>query len=191
MSDTKPESTEIIKPKAMPTSESMDDYIANVSLFRTIGQVVAGRDTAGTTKTFFVMNLFFSAVFDMDISLISEIVKRIDGTAPEKGGTNGCSSIFSDALNDVLNYEDAKRLTIFPDDPAIIALAKATVCIANSDPGMNMQARKDRQKAVQMILDRTEGRRNEPAKPTVAIEYKEPDWMSLPNGENNEGKAEC
>lgn len=175
----------------MPTSESMDDYIANVSLFRTIGQVVTGRDTAGTTKTFFVMNLFFSAVFDMDISLISEIVKRIDGTAPEKGGTDGCSSIFSDALNDVLNYEDAKRLTIFPDDPAIIALAKATVCIANSDPGMNMQARKDRQKAVQMILDRTEGRRNEPAKPTVAIEYKEPDWMSLPNGENNEGKAKC
>lgn len=85
MSDTKTGNTEIIKPKAMPTSESMDDYIANVSLFRTIGQVVAGRDTAGTTKTFFVMNLFFSAVFDMDISLISEIVKRIDGTAPEKG----------------------------------------------------------------------------------------------------------
>lgn len=174
----------------MPTSDSMDDYIANVSLFRTIGQVVAGRDTAGTTRTFFVMNLFFTAVFDMDISLISEIVKRIDGTAPEKGGKDGCSSIFSDALNDVLSYEDARRLKIFPDDPAIIALAKATVCIANSDPGMNMQARKDRQKAVQMILDRTEGRRNEPAKPTVAIEYREPDWMSLPNGEKDEGEAE-
>lgn len=50
-----------------------------------------------------------------------------------------------------------------------------------------MQARKDRQKAVQMILDRTEGRRSEPAKPVEETVYEAPAWLGLAEGETDGG----
>lgn len=140
------------------------------------------RVNAPTARTAFVASTICQAIFDLDIGLISEIVKRIDGIAPSKGDMDAFSNIFSDALNDVLEYTRADQMTIYPTDTPIIALAKATVAVSVSDPGRNMQARKDRQKAVTMILDRIEGRRSEPAKPTELPEYEEPAWIGLAEG---------
>lgn len=140
------------------------------------------RVNAPSARTAFVASTICQAVFDLDIGLISEIVKRIDGLAPSKGDMDAYSNIFSDALNDVLEYTRGDQMTIYPTDAPIIALAKATVAISVSDPGRNMQARKDRQKAVSMILDRIEGRRSEPAKPTELPEYEEPAWLGLAEG---------
>lgn len=164
---------------------SLDEYITEVSLDRTLGDVVRMRSSAPSARTAFVASTICNAIFDLDIGLIAELVKRIDGIAPNKGEMDEYSNLFSDALEDVLSYTQSDQMTIYPSDPPIIALAKATVAVSLSDPGRNMQARKDRQKAVQMILDRVEGRRSEPAKPIEAKEYAAPEWMGLPGGDDD------
>ena len=148
------------------------------------------RVNAPTARTAFVASTICQAIFDLDIGLISEIVKRIDGLAPSKGDMDTFSNIFSDALNDVLEYTDGRQLTIYPTDTPIIALAKAAVAISVSDPGKNMQARKDRQKAVSMILDRIEGRRSEPAKPVELPEYEVPGWIGIAEGDGDAQKGQ-
>ena len=148
------------------------------------------RVNAPSARTVFVASTICQAIFDMDIGLISEIVKRIDGLAPSKGDIDDFSNIFADALSDVLEYTQADQLRIYPGDTPIIALAKATIVVATSDPKNNMQARKDRQKAVSMILDRVEGRRSEPAKPVELPEYQIPDWIGLAEGEGDHGENE-
>ena len=165
--------------------QSLDDYITDVALRKTLADLMDMRVNAPTARTAFVASTICQAIFDLDIGLISEIVKRIDGIAPSKGDMDAFSNIFSDALNDVLEYTRADQMTIYPTDTPIIALAKATVAVSVSDPGRNMQARKDRQKAVSMILDRIEGRRSEPAKPTELPEYEEPAWIGLAEGDGD------
>ena len=169
----------------------LDELFTSTAVEKTIGQVSRDRSRALNARGYFVANVIWTAVFDLDISLISEIVKRIDGLAPAKGDMDAFSNIFGDALLDVLDYEHADQMRVYPDDPAIIALAKATVAIANADAGRNMQARKDRQKAVQMILDRTEGRRSEPAKPVEETVYEAPSWLGLEEGERDAGGEEA
>lgn len=188
MSDTtgSPGSIEIARPYEL---KSLDDYIYDMALNRTMGDLIRMRTTAPSARTAFVVSTMTNAVFDLDIGLISEIVKRIDGSAPQKGDMDAYSNLFSDALGDVLDYTQSDQMSVFPSDPPIIALAKATVAIALHDPGRNMQARKDRQKAVQMILDRVEGRRAEPAKPTELPEYRAADWLGLP-GEGDDDEKE-
>lgn len=165
--------------------QSLDDYITDVALRKTLADLMEMRVSAPSARTAFVASTICQAIFDLDIGLISEIVKRIDGLAPSKGDMGAFSNIFSDALNDVLEYTDGRQLTIYPTDKPIIALAKATVAISVSNPGRNMQARKDRQKAVTMILDRIEGRRSEPAKPVELPEYEEPSWIGLAEGDGD------
>ena len=166
--------------------QSLDDYITEISLRKTLADLMDMRVNAPTARTAFVASTICQAIFDLDIGLISEIVKRIDGLAPSKGDMDTYSNIFSDALNDVLEYTHADQMTIYPTDTPIIALAKATVAISVSDPGKNMQARKDRQKAVAMVLDRVEGRMSEPSKPIEVPEYMEPEWLGLAKGDDDE-----
>ena len=147
------------------------------------------RVNAPTARTAFVASTICQAILDLDIGLISEIVKRIDGLAPSKGDMDTYSNIFSDALCDVLEYTSGDQMTIYPTDPPIIALAKATVAISVSDPGKNMQARKDRQKAVSMVLDRVEGRRSEPAKPVELPEYEVPEWIGIAEGDGDDNNS--
>lgn len=179
-------STEIARPYEL---KSLDDYIYDMALNRTMGDLMRMRTTAPSARTAFVVSTMTNAVFDLDIGLISEIVKRIDGSAPQKGDMDAYSNLFSDALSDVLDYTQSDQMSVFPSDPPIIALAKATIAIALHDPGRNMQARKDRQKAVQMILDRVEGRRAEPAKPTELPEYRAADWLGLPEEGDDDGEG--
>lgn len=169
--------------------KSLDDMIVDCSLSMTFGELVKMRSSSRNARTYFVSNLIVLAVFDMDIGLISEIVKRIDGMAPSKDDAQDYSRIFADAIMDVLSYNSAEQMTIYPGDTSIVALAKATVAIATAEVGKNMQARKDRQKAVSMVLDRVEGRRSEPARPAELVEYEAPDWMGLPEGGNDVGEG--
>lgn len=181
-----PGSTEIARPYEL---KNLDDYIYDMALNRTMGDLIRMRTTAPSARTAFVVSTMTNAVFDLDIGLISEIVKRIDGSAPQKGDMDAYSNLFSDALSDVLDYTQSDQMSVFPSDPPIIALAKATIAVALHDPGRNMQARKDRQKAVQMILDRVEGRRAEPAKPTELPEYRAADWLGLPEEGDDDGEG--
>lgn len=172
-------------------ARGLDELFTSVAVEKTIGQVVMERSRSLNARGYFVANTICCAVFDLDIGLIAEIVKRIDGLAPSKGDNHGYSEIFGDALMDVLDYGCPGELRIFPNDPVIVALAKAAIAVANADVGKNMQARKDRQKAVQMVLDRTEGRRSEPAKPVEETVYEAPAWLGLGEGETNVGGEEA
>lgn len=164
--------------------QGLDDYITDVALNKTMGDLIQLRTAADKARTAFVCGTICNAVLDLDIGLIAEIVKRIDGAAPAKGDIDNYSNIFSDALADVLEYDQADQVRIFPSDPPIIALAKATVVISMADPGKNVQARKDRQRAVAMILDRVEGRQSEPERVKEIKEYSAPDWLGLPEKED-------
>ena len=172
-------------------ARGLDELFTSVAVEKTIGQVVMERSRSLNARGYFVANTICCAIFDLDIGLIAEIVKRIDGLAPSKGDNHGYSEIFGDALLDVLDYGSQDELRIFPSDPVIVALAKAAIAVANADVGKNMQARKDRQKAVQMILDRTEGRRSEPTKPVEETVYEAPAWLGLGEGETSVGEEEA
>lgn len=48
----------------------------------------------------------------------------------------------------------------------------------------NYQAKKAKQDAVTMIMERTGGRKVEPVKPALETRFVDPDWMGLTDGGN-------
>jgi len=144
---------------------------------KTIGEVFRNRESATNAKALFVSSLIFDAIFNCDIQSAKQVVSRIDGGVPDARKRGNYANIFGDALEDVLSYTNKEQLKIQPDDLVIIALAKVVVFVSMSDPGKNVQKRKDKQDAIQMILERTGGRKSEPVKQIASVNYVNPDWM--------------
>lgn len=134
-------------------------------------------ENATNAKALFVAHLIFDAVFNYDIQSMKQIIQRVDGAVPTAEQRNYYANIFADALEDVLSYQKKDQLKIQPDDLAIIAMAKVVVWVSMSDPGNNAQKRKDKQDAIQIILERSGGRKSEPTKQLFAKNYVEPDWL--------------
>lgn len=169
--------------------QSMDAYLTDVCMNDTMGQVVYNRENAGNTKAFVVNSLIFNAVFELDVDLIKTIVTRIDGLVPEENKRESYANLLGDALDTVLEYETAEQSKITQDDTAIIAIAKVLVVKAASPVGSNYMARKERNLAAQMVLERTGGRKVGPTKPMLETKYVEPEWMQIAGG-SNEGERE-
>lgn len=152
---------------------------------RTIGEVAEIADRSYNAKAFWGAMLICNAILpEPDIGLIEEIVKRIDGAVPDKKDRDKAANLVGDALEDVMSYPRAQQISINGDDPTIIAIAKALVYLSSSFVGKNPTKRKDRQKATEIILNRMGGRRSEPVREVVTLEYVDPDWMgSLPSGD--------
>lgn len=163
---------------------TLDNYLTNVCLSRTMGDVVRSREIATNAKQYTVASMIFNAVFEMDVDLIRTIALRIDGTVPEESKRDGYANILGDAIEDVLSYEQAVQLQVTPQDPPIIAMAKALVYIGTQPCGSNYAKRKERNLAAQMILERTGGRKVQPTALQVTTEYVEPDWMQLASGKD-------
>lgn len=166
---------------------SLDGYMADVCLFRTMGDVVKSREVATNAKQYAVNSMIFNAVFEMDVDLIRTIALRIDGTVPEEDKRAGYANIIGAALEDVLSYERADQLKVVPNDPPVIAMAKALVYIGTQPCGSNYAKRKERNLAAQMILERCGGRKVQPTRIEAQIEYVEPEWMQLgqPEGQDH------
>lgn len=166
---------------------SLDGYMADVCLFRTMGDVVKSREVATNAKQYAVNSMIFNAVFEMDVDLIRTIALRIDGTVPEEDKRAGYANIIGAALEDVLSYEPADQLKVVPNDPPVIAMAKALVYIGTQPCGSNYAKRKERNLAAQMILERCGGRKVQPTRIEAQIEYVEPEWMQLgqPEGQDH------
>lgn len=179
---------------------TLDDYVKDAVLTKTFGDIIAMRETASNNRSVFLAHTVFDACIGPDIGLIAEMIKRIDGANPNTDDVDMSSRMYADALEDVLDYETAERLittadgtktfrdmnfVIKPEDPVIIALAKATVYVAVM-PARNATARKDRQRAVQMILDRIGGQKTRPERMQETVEYVTPDWLGLPKGKEDE-----
>ena len=161
---------------------TLDNYLTNVCLCRTMGDVVHSRDVAQNAKQYTVACMIFNAVFEMDVDLIRTIALRIDGTIPEEDKREGFANILGDAIEDVLSYGQPEQLQVTPLDPPIIAMAKALVFIGTQPCGSNYAKRKERNLAAQMILERTGGRKVQPTRLQVETKYVKPDWMQLETG---------
>lgn len=146
-------------------------------LQKTIGEILKLHESATNAKALFVSHLIFDAVFNYDIQSLKQIVARVDGGIPDAQKRKHYANIFGDALEDVLSYTDKRQLKIQPEDLVIIAMAKVCVWVSMSDPGNNAQKRKDKNDAIQMILERTGGRKSEPTKQLMTTNYVNPDWM--------------
>lgn len=157
--------------------QTLDEYTSQVCLTRTVGEVLKQRETAGNARTYFVSNLIFSAIFERDISLIETIAKRIDGTVPTSDKRDSFANIMGDAIDDVLDMDRADQILISPHDQVVIALAKVVFYIANTPTNGNPTLKREKQKAVEMIYERTNGRRVEPVRPQIETLYTEPAWL--------------
>lgn len=174
----------------VPTREydtTLDNYMADVCLFRTMGDVVKSREIATNAKQYTVNSMIYNAVFELDVDLIRTIALRIDGTVPEEDKREGYANIIGDALEDVLSYSRADQMKVVPSDPPVVAMAKALVYIGTQPCGSNYAKRKERNLAAQMILERCGGRKVQPTRADRTIEYVEPEWMQLPETGKGQG----
>lgn len=142
-----------------------------------MGEIVQLREKATNARTFFACSVIFNAVFDLDIGCISQIATRIDGTVPLENERDKCANLVGDAIEDVMNYEDMEAMSVSASDIAIIAIAKAMVYIAIQPVGKNTSLKKDREKALDIVLNRIGGRKSEPVREDHVLTYVEPDWM--------------
>ena len=156
---------------------TLDEYLTDICLVRTMGDVVKSREVALNAKQYAVASMIYNAVFEMDIDLIRTIALRIDGTIPEEDKREGFANLIGDALEDVLSYNEAEQMKVLPEDPPIIAMAKALVYVGTQPCGSNYAKRKERNLAAQMILERTGGRKVQPTRILAEKQYVEPDWM--------------
>lgn len=167
--------TEIVSTREYDTS--VDEYLSEVVVGRTMKDVVDGRECANNAKAYTINGMVFNAVFELDVELIKTLTMRVDGTIPEEGKREGCANILGDAIEDVLSYENKDMLKVVPSDPPIIAMAKVLVYVSTQPAGNNMARRRERNLASQIILERTGGRKVKPTKPLLETKYVEPEWM--------------
>ena len=186
--------TEIVSTRK-PYDTTLDGYLSDVCLLRTMGDVVRARDVATNAKQYTVASMVCNAVFECDVDLIRTIATRIDGTVPEEDKRDGYANIMGAALEDVLSYERADQMMVKPSDSPVIAMAKALVYIGTQPCGSNYAKRKERNLAAQMILESCGGRKVEPTRIEAQIEYIEPEWMQLAategEGDADEGSGEA
>lgn len=166
--------------------ESLDEYLTTICLEKTLGDVVKTYESASNARAYWTNALFIDAVFNKNISAIDLIATRVDGLIPAEGERYRYANLLGEAISDVMSYKSAKEImTLYPEDPCIIALAKAIYAISVQDAGNNYGKKKDKQKATEMILERTGGRKTEPTKNLLETKYVEPEWSRLPKGEED------
>lgn len=187
MSDTQEERTELTLVQDKGAYDTtLDNYLTNVCLMRTMGDVAHAREVATNAKQYTVASMIFNAVIECDVELIRTIALRIDGTIPEEDKRDGFANLIGAALEDVLSYDQATQMQITSEDLPIIAMAKALVYVATQPCGKNFAKRKERNLAAQMILERCGGRKVKPTMIEARVEYVEPEWMQLPNMEGEQ-----
>lgn len=159
-------------------AQDLDEYTTTLCLTKTIGEVLRTRERSGNARTYFVCNMIWSAMFEQDMGIIETIVKRIDGTAPVTGNRDSFANIMGDAIDDVLDMECKEQTVIDRDDPVILALAKVVFHIATQPSNGNPVIKREKQKAIDMVYERTNGRRVEPVRPQLETLYEDPEWLT-------------
>lgn len=140
-----------------------------------------------------VCRLFTDAVFSSDIYAIQTIVNRIDGGVPNDESQEDYRTLFGDCIAKVLASTSGDQLKVKPDDTVMDALCKSLYDMAVRDiyrdnegrprkPGT--EAKRERDSAMRMILERTGGRKTKVEREHVAELVESADWISaLPSGD--------
>ncbi len=174
----------IIKVSQFVDHDSLDQRITDVVLFQTLGEVAAKRESPNSMRDTFIWNLIFDAAWERDMGVISTIAQRIDGGVPEADSIDSTASYFGSALTDVLNLTHAEQVMVRPEDPCIIALAKVIVWCSLVKPGNDPVLRKNKNAAIDFILNRIGGKKTQPVQKCIETTYVEPEWLrGLPEGE--------
>lgn len=166
-------------------SADLDATLTHTCLNMSLGDVVQRRENARNTRHLLAAELVYNAVFNADVGLIDQIAKRIDGQTPTSKERKSYANYLGNALDVVLDLPaEEEYLNLYVDDPAIIALAKACVFVAMRPDNGNFQKRKEKHTAVDIIFNRTGGRKVEPVREALEEKYIDPDWLDvLPEGE--------
>lgn len=183
----------IVRNKAGKKVPSMDELLTTLLLDKTMGEICLMWSQSSNIKTFTACDLIVTAISELDIGMINQIIKRVDGAIPTVEDRDQYANIIGSALDEVLamprdNREGAKNehMLVSPDDSGIIALAKAILYISLDKPGKNISRKKDRQQATDILLSRTGGSRTTPVADLETTEYLDAPWLhSLGSGENN------
>ena len=155
--------------------------------------------TSETAAMFLVSRLFTDAVFNQDIRSIKLIIQRIDGGLPKDTEVENVQTLFGDCLLEILKYRNADRLKVKPNDTVLMALAKSLFDIATEDiyydykknrPILKPSTDKknERDMALQMVIERTGGRRTMTAKTMQKEEIEEADWIAELESHTEEAK---
>ena len=183
--DTTPQSIELI---SKIDTTGLDADLTHVFLDLNIGTVINWVERCRSPRMYLSLKLVRDAIMELDINAIEQLIRRVDGLAPDEDKRDGCANIIGDALEDVLNYGDIDQIRAFDfEAPVVIMIARALYIIAASDilPS-DIQGRKDRAKAMDIIFQRTGGRKVGPTKTLDTKHYVDPDWMTqLPEGDQS------
>lgn len=128
-----------------------------------------GMRNARNAAEYLVARLFTDAVFSDDIRSIQLIINRIDGGLPKDVDVDRYQTEFGDCLNEVMQMTTEQQTKIDPDDSVMMALCKNLYQMAtqdiywNAELGMKRRpseaAKKERDAALRMVLERTGGRK--------------------------------
>lgn len=145
-----------------------------------LGEIVARRESSENVRSYLVDTMIIDAVMGLDIELIDKLVHRIDGSVPKEDSYDQYANLFGRALDVVLDMRVDDQVTISPTDNVLIAMAKAAVYIAMTAPSNSVQKMKQKHAAIDMVLDRTGGRKTAPRMLDSVTVYEKPSWMTLP-----------
>lgn len=160
--------------------DTIDNMLYMRSVNCCLGEIVKRRESSENARSYLVDTLIIDAIMGHDIELIDKLVHRIDGAVPKEDKYDQYANLFGRALDHVLDLPLDDQLTIAPTDNVLIALAKTTVFIALTSPSNSVQKMKQKHAAVDMVFDRTGGRKTEPRMIEAVTTYKKPSWMTLP-----------
>lgn len=122
-----------------------------------------------------VARLFTDAIFNQDVRSVATLIQRIDGGLPKDVDADQYKTEFALTLRELLNFEEAERLTLMPEDTVLMALCKVLYDIAVEDiywdyeknrPRKPTDTKKQlRDNAMRIILERAGGRKTLVVKP--------------------------
>lgn len=145
------------------------------------------RMSGANAGLYLVCRLFTDAVFSQDIRSIQLIVNRIDGGLPSDVDMPRYRTRFSECLNAVLSMEDREAVKVKPDDTVMMALAKSLYSMSVQDIYWDEhkgrlrkpreEAKKERDAALRMVLERTGGRKTTVEKVQEVEEPEVAGWI--------------
>ena len=180
-------SSEVDAKIAAMANEHLGDVVGiSEGLHYSIGMV-----SGSHASDYLVSRLYTDAIFSQDIRCIQLIINRIDGGLPKDTDVAQYRTDFGDCLNAVMAMDRVDQVKVMPDDTVMMALCKSLFQIATEDIYWDAEhgrkrrpsdtAKRDRDAAMRIVLERTGGRKTLSAVPVDAEEVEIADWIaSLP-----------
>lgn len=143
---------------------------------------------AKNAAEYLVARLFTDAVFSDDIRSIQLIINRIDGGLPKDVDVERYQTEFGDCLNTVMAMTRVEQTKIDPNDTVMLALCKNLYQMAVQDiywdPEHKVKrrpseaAKKERDAALRMVLERTGGRKTLTDIPIQIEDIEDAPWIA-------------